>query len=227
VENPSELATAHRSWDKQWASEAGRAPWLVPHAEVAAIAKQLRERGAKDVLDLGCGVGRHALFLAREGFAVEALDASAEALAFLETGAAKESLKISARSGGLASLPYADRSFDYVLSWNVIYHGHAGDVAQAIQEIWRVLRPGGLYHGTMLSKRHRLYGEGNEVRPDTFIIENAQEAASDKGHAHFYCDAAALIGLFGGFEVLSLSQDEQGNPGQWHWHVLAEKPGGR
>jgi hypothetical protein len=29
--------------------------------------------------------------------------------------------------------------------------------------------------------------------------------------------------LFAGFELLSLTQEEQRRPGSWHWHILAER----
>jgi hypothetical protein len=41
-----------------------------------------------------------------------------------------------------------------VLSWNVIYHGTLGDVGRRLAEIWRVLKPGALYQGTMLPTRN-------------------------------------------------------------------------
>jgi len=42
------------------------------------------------------------------------------------------------------------------------------------------------------------------------------------GHPHFYCDAATLVALFAGFELLSLKQQPQRKPGSWHWHIIAE-----
>src|SRR3546814_2143005 len=78
----------------------------------------------------------------------------------------------------MTDLPYADASFDYVLSFNVIYHGDAGVVGRAVAEIYRVLKPGGLFHGTLLSKRNRNYGLGREIAPDTFVIDGA--ARSDE-----------------------------------------------
>ena len=34
---------------------------------------------------------------------------------------------------------------------------------------------------------------------------------------------AGLAALFAGFELLSLTQEEQRRPGSWHWHILAER----
>jgi hypothetical protein len=67
-----------------------------------------------------------------------------------------------------------------------------------IAEIWRVLKPGGLYQGTMLSKRDAQFGCGRPVAPDTFI-----RGSDPKAHPHYYCDLAGLAALFAGFELLA------------------------
>jgi SAM-dependent methyltransferase len=88
------------------------------------------------------------------------------------------------------ALPFADESFDYVLSWNVIFHGTMGDVGRRVADIWRVLKPGGLYQGTMLSKRDAQFGRGRPVASDTFI-----RGSDPKAHPHYYCDLAGLAAL--------------------------------
>ena len=70
------IAGAVAAWDRRWGSAEGRADWLDPEPEVRERVPLLEARGAKAVLDLGCGVGRHALFLAEAGFAVEGIDGS-------------------------------------------------------------------------------------------------------------------------------------------------------
>ena len=92
-------------------------------------------------------------------------------------------------------------------------------VAQAISEIRRVLKPGGLFQGTMLSKRNIHYGKGVEVAPDTFVDESG---GTDKDHPHFYCNAAELVALFEGFELMALSDQAHRHGDHWHWHLTAE-----
>ncbi len=214
-----ETGTAIEAWDKRWATDEGRADWLHPHPVVRALLPELRARGVRRVLDLGCGVGRHALLLAEAGFVVEAFDGSETGLDELRRTATARGLTLGIKHGNADALPYDDGAFDFVLSWNVIYHGTLGDAGARIAEIWRVLKPSGLYQGTMLPIRNANYGLGRRIAPDTFVIDGAEE----RGHPHFYCNASTLVALFSGFEIMSLSQSEQRKLGSWHWTVTAER----
>ncbi len=212
--------TAVEAWDKRWATDEGRADWLEPHPAVAAILPELQARGARRVLDLGCGVGRHALLFAGQGFAVEAIDGSPTGLAVLRETAAARGLQVSLHQGLADALPFPDAGFDYVLSWNVIHHGTLGDLGRRLGEIWRVLKPGGLLQATVLSTRDSNYGVGRAIAPDTFVIDRVER----KGHPHCYCDAATLVGLLAGFELLTLSQQlQERRAGSHHWHIIAER----
>ena len=211
------------SWEKRWGTEEGRADWIDAHPAVVALLPELKARGVRRVLDLGCGVGRHALALADAGFDVDAFDGSETGLAVLGDTAASRGLRLSTKHGNADVLPYPDGAFDFVLSWNVIYHGTMGDTGARIAEIWRVLKPGGLYQGTMLPTRNSNYGIGRLVAPGTYVNDGPD---TERAHPHFYCDAATLVMLFSGFELLSLSQELQKKPGSWHWNIVAERLAG-
>ena len=138
-------ATAIDAWDKRWATEEGRADWLDPEPDVVALLPELKARGVRRALDLGCGVGRHALFLAEQGLMVEAIDGSAAGLNVMRETAQARGVSLGLRQATADALPFDDASFDFVLSWNVIYHGNLGDVGHRLGEIWRVLKPGALF----------------------------------------------------------------------------------
>ena len=217
--------TAHRAWDVKWGSEEGRADWIAAEPDVMETAGDLAAKyGHLRALDLGCGVGRHALLFARLGFDVSAVDLAEAGLAEVRRGAEAEGLTIHPRAAPMTELPFADSEFDYVLSFNVLYHGDPGIVRTAIGEIRRVLKPGGIFQGTMLSKRNAGFGLGTEVAPATFIRDAGDDMDdSDKVHPHFYCDAAGLVALYHGFELLSLRDEVHKTPGTWHWHLVAER----
>ena len=219
--------TAHRAWDLRWGTAEGRAEWLMPDPDVSEVAEEMAARPGKiRALDLGCGVGRHALLFARLGLDTTAVDLAEAGLAEVRRNAEAEDLAIRTQTAPMTELPFADEAFDYVLAFNVLYHGDPSVVRSAFTEIKRVLKPGATFQATMLSKRNAGFGLGTEVAPNTFVRETAGEGDdSDKAHPHFYCNASELIGLLAGFEVRSLRDVTQKQPGAWHWQFVAERLG--
>lgn len=216
--SPEKTDTAHLAWDKRWQTEEGRSDWLRPNEDVSTLITKMQRQGTIKALDLGCGVGRHALAFARAGFDTHAMDLSESGLAQLRESAIASDLKVATHLAPMTDLPFENDTFDYVLSFNVIYHGDPTIVRKAISEIVRVLKPGGTYQGTMLSKRNTNVGIGREVARDTWV----KDGEDDKNHPHFYCSAAELIELFAEFELSYLEDKEHRKPGSWHWHMIAE-----
>jgi SAM-dependent methyltransferase len=99
---------------------------------VAAVVETRPER----VLEVGCGWGELAEWLAREtGAAVVAIDSSQRMVELArERG-------IDARLGDVQDLPFADGGFDVVVAAWMLYH--VPDLERGIGELARVLRPGG------------------------------------------------------------------------------------
>lgn len=218
--------TAHQAWDTRWGTSEGRAEWLTPDPEVRQVAEDLAARSSQvKALDLGCGVGRHALMFARLGFDTTAVDMAEQGLAEVRRVAESEGVAVTTRVAGMTELPFPDGSFDYVLAFNVLYHGDRTVAETAFGEIGRVLRPGGTFQATMLSKRNDGFGLGTEISPNTFVREAGEGDDSDKAHPHFYCNAAELIALLAGFELVSLRDVAQKRPGHMHWQFVAERLG--
>jgi tellurite methyltransferase len=218
---PTRLDTAHEYWDEWWGDAKGRAVWSDPEPAVTGYIPFLHERSAGAVLDVGTGIGRHALAYARDGFEVTAVDASTTGLEQLELSAKDQSLKVKTHVATFSELPLPDSSFDHVLAWNVLYHGDGDLVSAAFRECRRVLRRCGTFQLSMLSKRNRAYGVGEEIREDTFVDKSSK---GDKDHPHFYTDAAGLTRLLSetGFETLSLRDVDQRPVGAFHWEVFSE-----
>ncbi|MBM4382998.1 MAG: class I SAM-dependent methyltransferase [Deltaproteobacteria bacterium] len=115
-------------------------------AETLAVLAELapqRERFAR-VLDAGCGHG-FALASLDERFAPEeivALDADASVLARAATEAARCRAKVDVRTGDVAALAFVDGSIDLVLCHQTLHHTQRQQ--EALAELHRVLRPGGV-----------------------------------------------------------------------------------
>lgn len=91
-----------------------------------------------DVLDVGCGTGGMLRALERFG-RVTGLDYSEDALRF-----ARARDRAALARGSVGRLPFAGESFDLVTSFDVLYHLGVNDDVEALREIARVLRPGGI-----------------------------------------------------------------------------------
>ena len=128
-----------------------RATWMagdfgVIAKTVAAAAQSFVERlpiaPGSHVLDVACGTGNVALPLAREGAVVTGVDIATNLLVQGRERAVAEGLSVRFDEGDAEALPYADASFDAVVTmFGAMFAPRPELVAK---ELARVLKPGGL-----------------------------------------------------------------------------------
>jgi len=118
------------------------APWLPAAAGFDRFA-------GRRLLEIGCGMGTDLASFARGGAKVHAVDLTPRHLALARQRMITDGRPVRlVRSDG-ELLPFPDGTFDVVYSFGVLHH--TPGTGTAIDEIWRVLKPGGhavvaLYH---------------------------------------------------------------------------------
>ncbi len=208
-------------WELAW--KEGRWQELSPPLPaVSEFTEYLKEVGAKTVLDLGCGAGRHAIFLARAGFQVTGLDVSETALVELHGRLAKAGLaNVSLVKHEMSELPFIDEYFDALVSTNVLHHGTMSEIKRALGEAHRVIKRNGVAFVVTLSKKDFRYGNGKRLEPDTYLFAEGDE----EGILHHFFSREELLSYFGQFEVLSLKEElilvERGS--RAHFHLRLKK----
>jgi 2-polyprenyl-3-methyl-5-hydroxy-6-metoxy-1,4-benzoquinol methylase len=100
--------------------------------------------GGRALLDVGCNWGRWTIAAARAGWHATGVDRAKKSVG--AAGRVAEQLGVDAEYvvGDVRELPFADDSFDAVFSYSVLQHLAKEDVRAAVDEIRRVLRPGGV-----------------------------------------------------------------------------------
>jgi SAM-dependent methyltransferase len=196
-------------WESIWADlDTLSLYWRTPEPTVLNWAKSFQESGGRRVLDLGCGVGRHTVSLARMGLAVTATDVSASGLATCAAQLAREKLDASLLCHEMETLPFPDNAFDGVVAFNVVYHATLAGMRRVLTELHRVLRPGGQLYITVIARSDSRIadyrvdidaGRCIDVEPFTFVY--LRDAPGDKYLPHHYCDESELRALMSDFRL--------------------------
>ncbi len=97
------------------------------------------------MLDLGCGTGTLAVMLKRASpkTEVSAMDGDPDVLALARAKAGAQGLEIRFEVGMAGQTPYPDGQFDTAVSSLVFHHLSATTKIAALDDLYRVLRPGG------------------------------------------------------------------------------------
>jgi ubiquinone/menaquinone biosynthesis C-methylase UbiE len=130
---------------------------------------------------LDCGAGGNfpklALF-AIHGFETYGIEISEERIQNAEDYAKKNGFNLNITKGDMRKLPYENEAFGFVYSYNTIFHMNKEEIAEALNEMFRVLKKQGLIYVNLLSIDDSSYGIGKEISSSTFMDEENGEQFS-------------------------------------------------
>jgi SAM-dependent methyltransferase len=151
------------------------------------------------VVDAGCGYGRNLVHLLRQGCEVFAIDQDADGVEHvrklaesLGAGLPAENFKV----GSIERMPFADGIADVVLSSAVMHFARDEKQFRAmLKEMWRVLKPGGLFFCRLGSQ---IGMEFERVRENIYRIGDGSE--------WFLVDERMLLDLTAEFNAVLVDQ---------------------
>lgn len=218
---PADRAAAmQKTWDTSFQEQIAAAAYNTAPVEalVRTVAHHLRPRvepdayGALHYLEVGCGAGPNLVWLAERGIKVSGVDISPTALELARRSFRQRGLEARLGSlvhGSATALEFPDSSLDGVLESCVFQHLARDDRIKAFAEVVRVLKPGGVFVGHMLNRRHSTYGaqRDHELPEDPGTIVLSSDKVGNKFHletiglSHFFA-REEFSGLLAGCSVV-------------------------
>jgi SAM-dependent methyltransferase len=189
----------------QWEKIFQRDGHIFPQAHplVMRFTELLIEHGLRTVLDLGCGTGRHVVYMAQKGLRVSGLDNAPTALKLTKQWLTREGLTTNLILSDMRQpLPFDDGSFDTVLSTQVIHHSILADVLSTAREIERIVRKDGLIMISVPTQKaiSEDAPEHAEIEPNTFVPTSGTEM----GLPHHLFMPDEFRDIFPRFQVMDL-----------------------
>jgi SAM-dependent methyltransferase len=164
-EEPVPAAQA-AEWDARYSERDGRMWSGRPNGRLVAEVAALSPGAA---LDVGCGEGADAIWLAQRGWAVTGIDVSAVAVGRAREAADRAGVTVEWASGDALAAPFPAASFDLVSMQYPALPKAAGDAA--VRALLATVRPGGVllavYHD--LDDDHRAHMRSRGIDPADYV----------------------------------------------------------
>ncbi|MGP4078501.1 class I SAM-dependent methyltransferase [Pseudalkalibacillus sp. R45] len=133
-------------WDNEYISGGFQYKWDIPYPsqELVAFVATINFPVETVALDIGCGAGREAVFLAQQGLNTIGVDLSAEALKIAAERAKEAGVQVDWRQGNVLNLPVEDHSVDFVNDRGTFHVIVEEERDKFAREIARILKPDGM-----------------------------------------------------------------------------------
>jgi ubiquinone/menaquinone biosynthesis C-methylase UbiE len=226
--------TSLPSFDPIWeikyaAGHEERYPWDAVVSFVFRNYPRHKSREEIKILEVGCGTASNLWFAAREGFQVAGIEGSPSAVHTAQERFRSEGLRADLRLGDFTQLPFASAQFDLVIDRGSLVCCDVESAKKAVEEIHRVMLPGGRFFFNPYSEHHSSRSSGHT--DENGLTHNITEGSmTNVGQICFY-SRRQVQDVLHKFSILSLEHIERSDhlhPSRTvhaEWRAVAEKPG--
>ncbi len=216
-----------RQWNQLYSQE--KNAFASPTAPLILLKKKLSGATRAKVLDLGCGVGLHAIDLAKCGYRVWGLDISPVAIKLASKNAKNAKTNVHFIVGlTQRRLPFRSSFFDGIVCFRMLNHGTKNEICSVINEIYRVLKP----NGYVVISVQKIFGRKMRIgtavyntlpveviAPYTYIPKEGKE----KGVIHYSFTKQSLIRFFSNFQIEQLQSMSGSQPWENYYYLVCRK----
>lgn len=192
------------------------------HLPLVEQAAKMAARGK--ALDLGAGRGNNAIYLAKQGFSVTAVEMKKTAIEELKINAQGNGVSVEVFERNIASFPIEESTYSLIVATNVLNFVSRDDFLLIAGKIRDGLAKGGLCVIVMFTDQDPMH---DDVR-NKYKLVGEREYENDNGRRWYFPQAGELKSLFDdGFEIVFYVEaridDKRGHPGQEapHSHFIA------
>jgi SAM-dependent methyltransferase len=154
-------------------------------------------------VDLGCGAGNYAIYLAGQGFDVTGIDSSPTAIRIAsENARARGSACRFIVADLLGDLHEIQETFDFAYDWELLHHIFPEDREMYIRNVHRILNPGGLYLSVSFSEEDPQFGGIGKYRSTpigTTLYFSSESEVRELFSPHFVIRDLKTIDVSGKF----------------------------
>jgi SAM-dependent methyltransferase len=137
-------------------------------------------------IDLGCGAGNYAVYLAARGFEVTGVDFSPTAIAIAKQNAERKGLKCNFFVANLLDwLPEINQTWDFAYDWGLLHHISGRHRKKYVSNVFRILNPRSKYLSVCFSENDTAFGGSGKYRKTPL------------GSTLYFSTQEELSGLFG------------------------------
>jgi ubiquinone/menaquinone biosynthesis C-methylase UbiE len=158
------------------------------------------------LLDIGTGGGRHVKLAAELGFKPCGIDFSLVGLRYAERWLSDLNVRAHLVQAFMESLPFADSSFDRVLSYGVFYYSTVSNMKKSIREAYRVLTRAGKLFVVLRTTGDYRFGKGEQLEHNTFRLKITETNEYDTIQ-HFLAEED-IPAYFAAFSCMSYEKTE-------------------
>ncbi len=152
------LPAKHVDWEAIY--RLGTPPWEtgLPTAELVRLVEEKTLRPAR-TLELGCGTGADAIYLAAHGFEMTAVDSSPIAIERARARAEQQAALLRLVLADAFEFGQTAGQFELIFDVGLYHFIRQTDLEQFVDLLWRVTRPGS-YYFTVAARKHEPSSDG-------------------------------------------------------------------